>query len=219
MKTFRLRLEKDVFYVPGQYLSLTLNFNSRDMTKVFSISSSPTEKGRLDFTKKLTDSVFSEALKRLSPGDEVLVRLPLGQFVMKDEYQKIAFLSGGIGITPIRSMLKYATDLKLSKNLILLYSSRNPEYLIFKNELDAMCRLNKNLKVYYTLTDKMRGEENFESGYINSRMVKEKIPDYSERIFYVCGPPGMVSSIQAMLKDELAVASERIIVEHFMGYD
>lgn len=219
VKTFRFGLEKEVPFKPGQYLVLTLDINGRDASKAFSISNSPTEKGYVQFTKKLTGSDFSNALNRLSGGDEVSVRFPMGHFIFEGQYSKAAFLSGGIGITPVRSIFKYAADRRLSSDIRLFYSSRTEEYLIFKNDFDAMAEVNKNIRIVYTLThcdEKIRG---CRLGMIDASMVKEEIPDIHDWVFFVCGPPGMVSSIQAMLKDELAVAPEKIIVEHFMGYD
>lgn len=218
VKTFRLKLEKDVLYEAGQYLAVTLNVEGQDITKVFSISSSPTEKGYIEFTKKITESKFSNALNKLSVGREVFVRLPMGNFTIKDAYQKIAFLSGGIGITPIRSILKNATDLKISKDFILLYSNRNPDHIIFKDDFDQMSLANKNLKVFYTVTGDARGACGFESGCIDAGMVREKISDYSQRVFLVCGPPGMVAAMEHILREELGLSREAVVKENFVGY-
>lgn len=218
VKTFRLKLEREVFYKAGQYLSLTLRIGGRGAAKIFSISSSPTEKGHIDFTKKLTGSDFSKALNALKPGDEVSLRMPMGHFTLKDEYQKIAFLSGGIGITPIRSILKYATDTNLAKDFILLYSSRSLEYLIFKDDFDRMIRSNKRLRVIYTITGDEGDTCGFESGCINAEMIKDKISDYHERTFFICGPPGMVRAMHKVLLEELNVDEKQIVTEDFTGY-
>ncbi|MFH1691039.1 MAG: FAD-dependent oxidoreductase [Candidatus Omnitrophota bacterium] len=218
VKTFRLKLEKELLFEAGQYLTLTLNVDGKDMVKALSISSSPTEKGYIEFTKKLTHSDFSNALKRLSVGDEVSVRLPMGQFVIKEAYQKIAFLSGGIGITPIRSIVKCATDLKSSKDFVLLYSSRDFEHLIFKDDFDQMCLSNKNLKVFYTVTGELKGSCGLEMGCINADMIKEKISDYHQRVFYICGPPGMVDAMEHILREELGLPQEAVVKENFIGY-
>ncbi len=218
VKTFRLKLDQDIFYKAGQYLSLFLTIGGRNVTKVFSISSSPTEKGYIDFTKKLTESDFSKALNALSIGDEVTIRMPMGSFILEEGYQRIAFLSGGIGITPIRSMLKYATDLKLSKDFILLYSGKSPEYFIFKTDFAQMCQSNSHLKVIYVLTGETREMFGYEPGYVNAGMIREKIQDYRQRIFFVCGPPGMVKGMRQILTEELGLSENRIVTEGFTGY-
>lgn len=218
VKTFRFELTKDVVFKPGQYLILTLNIKGKDVSKAFSISSSPTEKGHIQFTKKISDSDFSKALLNLTIGQEYPVRLPMGKFIFEGEYPKVAFLSGGIGVTPIRSIFKYATDMKLPSSLILLYSSRTPEYLIFRNDFTLMQRSNPNLKIVYTLTHCDQKVEGCRIGYIDDEMVRREIPDFAGRKFYICGPPAMVDSMRSMLLNKLSVLPDQIVTEDFLGY-
>ncbi len=218
VKTFRLRLDKEVERKPGQYLILTLNIKGTDVPKALSISSSPTEKGYIEFTKKLTGSDFSQTLNRLEIGTSCPIRLPMGKFTFTGEYPRVAFLSGGIGITPIRSISKYATDKKLSSSLIVLYSSRTPDYLIFKDDFSSMQRKNKNLKIVYTLTNCGDDIPGCRKGQINEDMIRQEIPDYRQRKFYMCGPPGMVDAMRKLLIDKLQTGQENIITEDFLGY-
>lgn len=218
VKTFRFSLKEDIPYKPGQYLILTLNIAGKDITKAFSISSSPTEKGFIEFTKKLTGSDFSEALNNLKSGSFLPLRLPMGKFTFEGEFKKVAFLSGGIGITPIRSICKNASDKNIASNIIVLYSSRTAEYLIFKDDFTKMLETNKNLKVAYTLTHSEEKTPGYRSGIINDAMIKEEIPDYEERKFFICGPPKMVEAMSILLKKKLYVKPENIIIEDFIGY-
>jgi len=218
VKTFRFALQEDVPYDPGQYLVLTLPIGGRQVSKAFSISSSPTEKGFIQFTKKLSGSPFSRALESLQIGQTCAVRFPMGNFTFTGQYAKAAFLIGGIGITPVRSILKYATDMKLTSSLVLLYSSRTPEYLIFRNELLALQKENNHLRVLYTLTECAENIEGCLKGYIDDDLVRQEIQDYPERIFYTCGPPAMVDAMRKMLMNKLAVPEDKIITEDFIGY-
>jgi len=218
IKTFRFRLDKDIPYKAGQYLVLTLDIAGRSVSKAFSISSSPTEKGYIEFTKKITDSEFSKTLNDFKVGQNCSLRLPMGKFTFEGEYEKIAFLSGGIGITPIRSICKYATDAKLPASLIVLYSSRTPEYLIFKEDFSIMQKENVNLRVVYTLTHYDEKIAGCRQGVINEDMVKEEIPDYAQRKFFICGPPGMVEAMYLMLTDKPQILETNIITEDFVGY-
>ena len=86
------------------------------MNKYLSFSSSPTN-DYIEVTKRLSDSVFSQKLKALKPSDEVLLKGPSGNCVLKEEYKKIGFLIGGIGITPVISMIEYIVDKKLVINI------------------------------------------------------------------------------------------------------
>jgi ferredoxin-NADP reductase len=218
VKTFRFSLKEDVPYMPGQYLVLTLPIGGRQISKAFSISSSPTEKGFIQFTKKLSNSPFSRALEALQVGQVCAVRFPMGNFTFTGQHPKAAFLIGGIGITPVRSIFKYATDMKLASSLVLLYSSRTPEYLIFRNELSAMQKENDRLRIVYTLTECAESIEGCLQGYIDADLVREEIQDYPERVFYTCGPPAMVDAMRKMLMNKLAVSEDKIVSEDFIGY-
>lgn len=218
VKTFRFALPKEIPYKAGQYLIVTLRINGKDVPKAFSISSSPTEKGYIEFTKKLTGSEFSNRLNNLKPGDTCFIRLPMGKFTLHGEYEKIAFLSGGIGITPIRGICKYATDAKLPADIVVLYSSRTPEYLIFRNDFAVMEKEGKNLRVVYTLTHCNEKVSGCRLGVIDARVIKEEIPDYAERKFFICGPAGMVEAMKITLLNKLLILPTNIITEDFTGY-
>ncbi len=215
----RFKAAQEVPFKAGQYLFVTLKKDGQELSKILSISSSPTEKGFYEFTKKLSDSEFSQALRGLKPGDWAKLKLPLGNFTFAGEHKKIAFLSGGIGITPIRSICKFATDTKINSEIVLLYSNHRPEDIAFKDDLDKMQQENKNLKVIYTLTcPEAIPEWHGLTGFINDDMVVKQIPDFKERVFYVCGPPKMVGVMQRILKDKLCVEPKNIITENFTGY-
>ncbi|MFC1549159.1 ferredoxin--NADP reductase, partial [Candidatus Omnitrophota bacterium] len=122
--------------------------------------------------------------------------------------------------TPIRSMCKYAVDTRRPVDMILLYGNNTEEDIIFRDDFDEMKAKNNNLHVVYTLTDPdvCSAPGTCKTGLIDACMIKEEIPDLAERIFYVCGPPGMVSCLTDILKNELGFPEDRIRIEHFAGY-
>ena len=101
VKSFKFKRPVDFDYKAGQYMFIALNVLGKKMRKPFTISSSPTEKDHIGFTKKLTEHDFSNALDALVVGDVVGIEGPYGQMTFEGEYDKIALLSGGIGITPM----------------------------------------------------------------------------------------------------------------------
>jgi len=221
VKSFRFKRSEEADFTAGQYFMLFIDVNGEEKCKPFSFSSSPTEKEYIEFTKKLTGSDFSNALDKMKKGDKVRIKMPFGSFTLdtaKDE--KVAFLSGGIGITPIKSMCKYATDLCLTEDIVLLYGNNSIDEIVFKDDLDVMQQANPNLKVVYTLTC-VDAKEEWKGccGFIDKVMIEKEMPDFKERIFYVCGSPYMVKCMVASLKDELKITDDRIVVEHFLGYE
>ena len=150
----------------------------------------------------------------------VKVRMPFGSFTLKDDREKLAFLSGGIGITPLRSMAKYIVDMKLPTDVVLLYGNRSAEEIVFKEDFDTMQKTHANFRAIYTLTSAAHTCETWRgrTGYIDDVMIKEEIPDFNERIFYICGPPSMVESLKTVLREKVGAQEERIRIENFTGY-
>lgn len=220
VKSFRFELKEAVSFKPGQFFLATIKIGGTLQAKHFSFSNSPTEPGYLEFTKRITSSPYSQALDNLNPGDWARLKLPYGSFTFEGEYEKVAFLSGGVGITPLRSMCKFATDRKLSADIVLLYGNSRPEDIIFRKDFDAMAALNKNLHITYTLTasDIDKTSWSGETGFIDAVMIKRVIPDYASRIFYLCGPPAMVASLKDILLGRLEIEKDKIRIENFIGY-
>jgi ferredoxin-NADP reductase len=215
VKSFRFHKPAGMDCSAGQYMIVTIKSEGTELRKPFTISSSPTEQNFLEFTKKLTQHPFSKALEVLKPGDKVQIEAPFGNFIFKGEYGKIAMLAGGIGITPLRCMIKYATDNKLNTNIILLYSNILEDEIVFKNEIEEMKIQNENLKVAYTITQPTE-KWNGLKGLINREMIQKVITDYIERVFYICGPPGMVDAMVVILKS-LNIPEKQINKEQFVG--
>ena len=220
VKSFRFRIKEAPDFKPGQFFFVTIKIEGVERTKHFSFSNSPTEKGYVEFTKRITGSPFSKALDRLKTGDWARLKMPYGAFTFEGEYRNLAFLSGGIGITPIRSIIKFVVDKKIPVDIMLLYGNNTESDIIFKDDFDNIQGTNDNFRVRYTLTglDANNGKWSGRRGYIDAGMIKEEIPDYKERVFYICGPPVMVTTLIDMVKNGLGVPEDKIKTENFTGY-
>jgi ferredoxin-NADP reductase len=216
VKSFRLKTQEDLDYKAGQFLCASLK-TEKECKRYLSISSSPTEKGYIEFTKKITQSNFSKALDNFKAGETIIIQYPMGNFTLKEGYSKIAFLSGGIGITPIRSICKYAVDSKLDTDIVLVYANRSIKDIVFKEDFDAMQKQHPKLKIAHVLSEPAPGFK-CTVGLINAQVIKNEVPDYSQRRFYLCGPPAMVEAMQKILLEELSLPKENIITERFQGY-
>lgn len=220
VKSFRFKIKNDVHFKPGQFFLVAIKVEGEEATKYFSFSNSPTEKGYVEFTKRITESPFSKVLDKLRIGDPARLKMPLGFFTFEGEYEKIALLSGGIGITPLRSICQFATDKRLPTNVVLLYGNNREEDIIFRQDLDKMSQVNKNMRIVYTLTAPDIDKKIWQgmTGYIDDKMIKEEISDYKERVFYICGPPKMVEDLVNILKNKLSLQEDKIKIENFVGY-
>jgi ferredoxin-NADP reductase len=219
IKTFRFPIyTKGMRYLPGQFFFLTIKIGGKDAIHHFSFSSSPTEKGYIEFTKRITGSVFSQTLDTMKPGTWARLRGPEGFFTLPRKHRRLAFLSGGIGITPLRSMLRYIADKGLAYDIVMLYGNKKYEDIPFRNELDDIAA-GTGLRLEYVISGPdypagWRGE----TGLITGDMVRKTIPDYRERRFYISGPPRMVIGLQATVLG-LGIPLQQIMWDSFTGYD
>ena len=214
--SYRFPRQKDLNYKAGQFFFITVNKGNKELSKPFSFSSSPTELEHIEFTKKLTDHEFSSALKACKVGDWARIDAPYGQLTFEGEYPKIALLSGGIGITPFMSIIRNASDKQLKSKITLFYGCRTEKDIVFKKELEELAKKNINLKLIFVIAEpspQWRGD----TGIITAELVKKKLPDYLENMFYTCGPPGMVTAMEKLV-ETIGLPKEKIKKELFAGY-
>jgi glycine betaine catabolism B len=214
-------------YRPGQFsvLDLGTKEDPKGPTRSFTIASSPTEKDAILITTRIRDTPFKQRLSKLEEGTTVKITAPAGKFTLPQDYSKpLVFLSGGIGVTPFRSMIKYATDKQSSLKIAMFDSNRNPANILYKDEFDSCAKVNTNLKIIYTITEE--GEKipssgwKGERGFIDEAMLTKYLTadELANSIFYICGPPAMLNAMQQLLSKEIRVSKDRIKVEIFTGY-
>jgi glycine betaine catabolism B len=222
-----------LIYKAGQYAIVDLGTKEdpEGPVRSFTMASSPTENFILISTR-IRETLFKNKLASLDVGSCVNVTVPLGRFVLHEDYSKTAvFLSGGIGVTPFRSMIKYSTDERSPLMITMFDSNRNLENILYKKEFDEWASLNENLKIIYTLTDEIRDSSpsssssetddwKGERGLINKAMITRYLSttELADSIFYICGPPTMLNAMKKLLQKDLDIPKERIKVEEFIGY-
>ena len=216
VKSFRLELPPGFKYQAGQFFLVALAAD-RQLKRYLSISSSPTEAGYLEFTKKITQSDFSQCLNKLDLNSQLIIQPALGRFVLDTSALKVAFLSGGIGITPIRSICKYVTDKNLNLDMVLVYSNRAVRDIVFQDDFAQMQEKSPHFRVAHVLCEAEPGFK-CQVGRIDRGVISQEIPDYLERKFYLCGPLPMVEAMKNILTEELKLAREQIVTENFLGY-
>ncbi len=217
VKSFRFPRPPSFDYKPGQFMYIALKRGDKEMLKHFTISSSPTESDHIEFTKKLTGHDFSNALDALITGDPVEINGPFGFFTFEGEKEKVGMLTGGIGITPLRSICRYCTDKGHTSDIVLIYGNHCEKDIVFQEELEKMQDQNTKLRIVFTLSEPSESWM-MSRGRISANMIKKEIPDFMERDFYVCGPPGIVRAMEELLK-ELGLSPNQIIKEEFPGYE
>jgi glycine betaine catabolism B len=216
ISSFRFKRPDDFQYLPGQYIIVQLRINHQLVQKAFSLSSSPTEQEFIEFTKKFTGHEFSEGLKALQVGDFLNLDGPFGSFTLKEDDNKIAMLAGGIGVTPFRSMIQYSMDKGIDNDIVMICSNKTEDDIIFKDDFQEMMKQHPNFSIVLTCT---RPTDNWTGicGRIDRNMIEREVPDFRERMFYICGPPVMVESMKELLRS-MDIPDNMILFEDFFGY-
>ncbi len=219
VESFRFIPQERIDFLPGQFLKVIFdeeNIANPELNKYLSFSSSPA-KNYIEVTKRLSDSQFSQKLKGLQLDDSVLIQSPMGKSVFREEYHDIGFLIGGIGITPVISIIEYIMDKKLNTRVTLIYSNRSEEEIAFREKFDLWLSKNGNLKVIHVLSEAKSDDPNILSGRIDKNLISIHFPDISERVVFIFGPPKMVEAMNNLCL-ESSCNKSNIITENFVGY-
>lgn len=211
LATFRFSRPDGYDFKPGQWFRLTLETAEGRETQTLSHASAPQD-DYLELTTRLSGSAFKNALLALQTGDNVEIVGPGGRLSIREDAEKIAFLVGGVGITPIRSILRDAFNRgRAFADALLLYGNRDATCVPFATELLGMESIGvRTVLCYERPPDGWEGE----SGFITAQTVLRHVDASDGRPFVVAGPPAMVGSMERVL-DELGVAEERRLIERF----
>lgn len=139
---------------------------------------------------------FTAKAKDFRPGTKVLIDGPNGIFTEKVcANKKVLFIAGGVGITPIRSLIE--AMVKKEKDISLVYGNRAKKDIIFLDELEKLCEV-KHFPIFHVLS----GQESWTGmkGRIDIEKVRVLAPDFMERDIFLCGPPPMMNSLKSQLK-------------------
>jgi ferredoxin-NADP reductase len=157
-------------------------------------------------------------MAEMAPGTTVTLGQPLGALTLPENTATpLAFLAGGVGITPFRSMCRYATDAATSHQITLFYSNRTPEETPFLDELTAMPERNNRLRVVATMTRAGEGSKwSGLTGRLGAEMIKGHFSAWESAQYYIAGPPVMADAMKQTL-EEMHIPRERIKIELFAG--
>lgn len=211
-----------VSFMPGQFMQWEVPHrdpDNRGTRRFFTVCSSPTER-RIMLVTKFSDpsSTYKVALRALREQDEIVAMGVAGDFILPEDTDPVpcVFIAGGIGITPFRSMVRYMLDKKIVRPITLLYSNKTVDDIAFRQLFDEAGSAGW-LKTVYTVTETAPYGWKGRIGFITADIIREEVPDYADRLFYISGPKPMVAAFQKMLGD-MGIPNERIKTDFFPGY-
>lgn len=208
-------------FKPGQFADYTLinpsETDAEGNTRGFSLGA-PYEND-IVFTTRMRDTAFKRNLKKMEIGTEVIFDAPYGSFTLHNNLKVPAvFLSGGIGITPMRSIILQATRDMTAHKIFLFYANKTPKDAAYLDELIEAQNKNANFKLIASMTEKVGSEDwKGETGFFTKELMEKYVGDLSLPIYYISGPPSMVTSIRKTLNDA-GIDDDNIRTEEFSGY-
>lgn len=221
--TFRFSKPEGFTYKAGQSIDLFLinppETDAEGNKRAYSLSSAPDDTDLLIATR-MRDTAFKRVLKSLPIGSELTFEGPFGEMTLHEDTTRPAvFLAGGIGITPFYSMARDAATHALPHQITLFYSNRRPEDAAFLTELQALPSQNPNFTFVGTMTDMEKSTQAWsgEIGYIDAQMLTRYVSLENNPVFYMAGPPAMVTAMRTMLHGA-GVSNDDIRTEEFTGY-
>jgi ferredoxin-NADP reductase len=223
--TMAFRFEKPTTFkfIPGQFIDITLlspsETDSEGNTRGFSIASAPYEDFIMVATR-LRDTAFKRVLRGVPLGTQVRIEGPFGNLKLHNNKSRTAVvLTGGIGITPFRSILLHAAKEKLPHRIFVFYENRRPEDAAFLAELQELEKRNPNYKMIACMSEAEKSQRSWsgERGLINRPLLGRYLKGVRSPVYYITGPPAMVKAMHTMLSDA-GVDDDNIRIEEFAGY-
>jgi ferredoxin-NADP reductase len=211
-------------FQPGQYLTFSLKMpeGARDITRCYSLSDRPDPTGYRITVKRVPAPAGRPELPpgrssshlhdRVREGDVLQVKAPAGHFFIDaDASVPAVFIAGGIGITPMMSMLRWCVAEQPQRLVHLYYGVRGSGEQAFKQVLEDLAATHPafRLNVVYGSpgADDVQPRDYQHVGYIDLELLRRTLP-HGRHQFYVCGPPLMMQSLVPALRAWGVMASD-----------
>jgi len=219
--TKTLRMVSEDGYLPpfqaGQYVNLFVETQGVRSSRPYSIASPPNQRAYYDLTVKAVADGFVSLylLAEVKVGDRLSSTGPMGGFFHNplSHSNVVVYLAGGSGITPMMSMIREVTDRGLERQMHLFYGSRNPDDIIYRDELERLAAMHQNLAVDFVISEPEDGYQGL-TGFIDGELLQERLGDLTKKTFFLCGPEAMYKFCRKELEG-LDLRRKQIRVEVF----
>lgn len=213
--TLELSIERPEGFVfaPGQNTTISLPGAHADDLREFSIASAPYEQD-IVIAMRARNSNFKHACYALKPGDPIMVRDAAGSLWEQTDSPQV-WLSGGIGITPFRSIIRELVHAKAPVAVTHIHSDHSVSTVPYRSEFESISNeeTGYSFKTVFT-QEAARGEE---KGRLTAKMINALAPAFAQSDLYIVGTEPFVAAMRASLA-ELGVDAVRIHTEKFEGY-
>lgn len=214
--TFWFKLQEGwaLSFKAGQYITLHQEINGESISRCYTVSSAPNNTNSFAITVECTkDGVFSNWLHEYcQSGTLIKSSKPEGLFHSEaTENQKVLLLAAGSGITPMLSMIRYWSQQKSDKDIILIYTAKTEIDLVSADELKVIARHYPALQLIFCLTQSDMSWPGFK-GRLNQSKIHQMVPDINQRAVYICGGESYMADMREACS---ALMAKEIYEEHF----
>ena len=217
IKSFALDLSgREIGFMAGQWVDFFVTLEGAEAVGGYSITSSPAEQTTFSLAVKRDGSdhpVTNWLHEDAQVGDRVEVALGGDFYYEPDEAESVVLIAGGIGLTPLMSIVRSVDQLATRTRLTLVYSASTPDELLFKEELGAISANNPRIKYVFTVTQHAPDTWDGHTGRIDAELLRAESVDL-DALFFVCGPPSMIRAMVSMLRG-MGVPRSRIRYEQW----
>ncbi len=221
VKTFRMvsadRRRLPFTFKPGQFLSLSLPIGGKEVRRTYTVSSPPTRTSYVEITvKREVEGTASHYLHdQVREGDPIEVRALSGRFTFTgDESRGVVLIGGGVGITPMMSVLRNLTDAAWQHDVWMVFAVRTPADVICGKELTYLQERHPNFHLQIVVEDTARTDWPGLTGRVTADRLSAFVPGLPERRIYLCGPAPMMDAVRSMLEG-LRVPRAQVLTESF----
>ena len=217
IKSFELDLAgHELGFKSGQWVDFFVALEGAEAVGGYSITSSPSVQSSISLAVKLDDGdhpVTNWLHGEAQTGDGVEISLGGDFYYTPDMNGPFVLIAGGIGLTPLMSIMRSIDEADTCAPATLIYSASTPSELLFRQELEGIARRNPAIRLVFTITRAEESEWDGHTGRIDAELVRAAQIS-SDSLFFICGPPDMIRDIIAMLV-ELGVDGSRILYEQW----
>jgi ferredoxin-NADP reductase/DMSO/TMAO reductase YedYZ heme-binding membrane subunit len=190
-------------HAAGQYLNLNLTVDGKRMNRSYTIASTPTRNAYCEISVKRApngNGGSKHVHDTFREGQRIKVSAPAGKFFFRgDESDRVVLIAGGIGITPMMSVIRSLTDRGWTGEMYLLFSVRTKQDIVFADELAYLQARHPKLHVLITLTNDPEAAWDGARGHITREMIEGFVPELSRGPVMLCGPDPMMTAMRAVL--------------------
>ena len=199
IRTFRMARPEGFDFKAGQFLAVRVRADGKEHVRCYSVSSPPAARGYLEISVKRIGLVSGTLHATLRPGSMVSVKAPAGAFVYPaGEDRPLVLIAGGVGITPLMSMVHHAVQHEPMRPVTLFYSVRTEDDIAFHDEIRLLDRRHPQFRPFIAITDAPAADGHF-PGRLNQELLSTTVPDIGHAVCLICGPTSMLASMKELL--------------------